>query len=881
MSLSHAFRTFLLFFFFFFCRCARRSISDRDGRKGVIVMEPVIRALRDTAREPTPESVMVFPLWQKPLFPGTLSTTIVQDEGFYASLREQTEKGKRFVGLFLTKKEAQSGVPVGHSISDLSEIHSIGLLGSVIDIQPVGHNKLQQVVLSGVRRIAATGVVEGAPRFSVTVEDLKEEPYEKEDRTIKAYCQEIIATLREITRMDPFYKEQVHLLAEQVDFNNPAELADLVAAIASSRDGAQRVLEELNVAKRLRIALEHLKSELETNKIRHKLAKEVEKNFAETQRKYFLREQLNIIQKELGIVVDERGALVEKFKTRLNSLVVPAHAKKVIDEELTKLSTLEPSGSEFNVTRTYLDWLTQLPWGMYKQENLGLDHAKQVLDEDHYGLKELKERIMEFIAVGNLTGGVSGKIILLVGPPGTGKTSVGKSIARALDREFFRFSVGGMSDVSEIKGHRRTYVGAMPGKLIQALKLMKSSNPVVLIDEIDKMGRGYQGDPASALLEVLDPAQNSSFLDHYLDVGFDLSKVLFVCTANSLDTIPGPLLDRMEVMRLSGYIMQEKVEIAKRYLVPKSQKESGVDPKKIRLQDGAIKSLITDYAREAGVRNLEKLIDKIHRKAAYKLVSGASKTVTVSPKSLHDYVGQPVFRSDRYYEGPLPPGVVTGLAWTSMGGATLYIETVVERVADSSKSGASLKTTGKMGEVMKESTEIALTYAKRHLKILDANNDFFTGAVLHMHIPEGATPKDGPSAGVTMVTSLLSLALNRPVPDDLAMTGEITLTGKVLPIGGVKEKVIAAKRSKVTRVLLPVDNKRDWEELEDAVKEGVTPTFCTTYDDVWKAVTKKTSATPATTATNKKQKAATTEEPDILDELDLEEEDHDIVGENQ
>lgn len=662
---------------------------------------------------------------------------------------------------------------------------------------------------------------------------------------IRAYIQEIISTLREITSMDgqSLFKEQLHALAEQVDFNNPAEVADLVAAIGyGSREGAQQMLEELDVGKRLRLALEHLKSELETRKVQHRIGREVEKNIAETQRKYFLKEQLGVIQKELGITVDERSALVEKFKARLANVILPEAARKVFEEETAKLSTLEPSGSEFNVTRTYLDWLTQLPWGVYKEENLDLKHAAQVLDEDHYGLKELKERILEFIAVGNLTGGVAGKIILLAGPPGTGKTSVGKSIARALDREFFRFSVGGMSDVSEIKGHRRTYVGAMPGKLIQALKRLKSSNPVVLIDEIDKMGRGHQGDPASALLEVLDPSQNSSFLDHYLDIGYDLSKVLFVCTANTIETIPGPLLDRMEVMRLSGYILEEKKEIARRYLLPKSQKESGVPADKIKVSPVALQHLISDYAREAGVRNLEKLIDKIHRKAAYRLVKNPDKKVRIGEKNLASYVGQPLFRSDRYYEDPLPLGVVTGLAWTSMGGATLYIETVGDRLSgEGSKQKLSLTTTGKMGEVMKESTEIALTYAKRYLKQLAPENSYFDGVKLHMHIPEGATPKDGPSAGVTMVTSLLSLALEHTIPASVAMTGELTLTGKVLPIGGVKEKVIAAKRSRVSHVLLPEGNKRDWDELDRAVKAGMTVAFCSEYADVWREVTAKSS----------------------------------------
>ena len=779
------------------------------------------------------------------MFPGTLSTSLVQDEGFAAALKEQTAQGNRFVGLFLTKQDsATSSV---RSITRLDEIRPIGLLGSVIDIQPAGFGgKVQQVVLSGVRRIIATSEIPNAERLTVSVEDLKEEPYDKQDRIIKAYCQEIIGTLREITAMDnqSFFKEQLHSLAEQVDFTNPAEVADLVAAIGyGSREVAQQMLEELDVAKRLRLSLEHLKSELETRKVQHKIGKEVEKNIAETQRKYFLREQLGVIQKELGITVDERAALIEKFKERLKDVILPEHARKVFDEETNKLSTLEPSGSEFNVTRTYLDWLTQLPWGVYKDENLELDYAKRVLDEDHFGLKLLKDRILEFIAVGKLRGGVAGKIVLLVGPPGTGKTSVGKSIARALDREFFRFSVGGMSDVSEIKGHRRTYVGAMPGKLIQALKRLKSSNPVVLIDEIDKMGRGYQGDPGSALLEVLDPAQNGSFVDHYLDLGYDLSKVLFVCTANVLDSIPGPLLDRMEVMRLSGYILEEKMEIAKRYLLPKSQKESGVDADKIKIGSNALRKLIGEYAREAGVRNLEKLVDKIHRKAAFMLVSKPTlKMVRVTEKNLPDFVGPPKFRSDRYYD-ELQLGVVTGLAWTSMGGATLYIETVGDRSTSSGgekkSTVATLKTTGKMGDVMKESTEIAMTYAKIFLTQKAPENDYFSGVSMHMHIPEGATPKDGPSAGVTMVTSLLSLALEVPVPADLAMTGELTLTGKVLPIGGVQEKIIAAKRSGVTRVLLPADNQRDWDELDAKIRRGIDVTFCAQYEDVWNEVTAK------------------------------------------
>jgi len=457
-------------------------------------------------------------------------------------------------------------------------------------------------------------------------------------------------------------------------------------------------------------------------------------------------------------------------------------------------------------------------------------------------MEDLKERILEFIAMGSLRGAVNGKILILHGPPGVGKTSIGSSIGKALNREFFRFSVGGMSDVSEIKGHRRTYVGAMPGKLIQCLKKTKTANPVIMIDEIDKLGAGgFRGDPSAALLEVLDPEQNSNFLDHYLDVPFDLSRALFVCTANELDTISRPLLDRMEVLEVSGYILNEKLEIAKQYLLPGALKESGLDQKQVGLTDGALTKLIRSYCREAGVRNLQKQIDKIHRKISLKVVRDNETHVAVTEDNLHDFVGKEIFTSDRLYD-ETPPGVVMGLAYTQMGGATLYIETIghadeQEQDKDGeqkpTKVTGRLQTTGRMGEVMKESSSISHTYAQHFLRNVDSNNKFLDSATLHMHIPEGAVPKDGPSAGVTMTTSLLSLALKQPVRKDLAMTGELTLTGKVLPVGGIKEKTIAAKRSGVTKIMLPEANQRDFDELPDYVKEGMEVHYASNYQDVF------------------------------------------------
>ena len=620
-------------------------------------------------------------------------------------------------------------------------------------------------------------------------------------------------------------------------------------------------------------------------------------------------EQLKSIKKELGMERDDKTALQEKFREKFAPFKddAPAHAVKTIDEELNKLAGLEPSSSEFNVTRNYLEWLTSIPWGHSSEERLDISQAADVLDADHYGLDDVKERILEFIAVGQLRGTTQGKIITMVGPPGVGKTSIGQSIARALDRKFFRFSVGGLSDVAEIKGHRRTYVGAMPGKLVQCLKSTGVSNPVVLIDEVDKLGRGFQGDPASALLELLDPEQNGSFLDHYLDVPVDLSKVLFVCTANVLDTIPGPLLDRMEVVRLSGYIADEKRAIARTYLEKTAKERSGVGEKEASISDGAMKSLIEDYCREAGVRNLQKHLEKIYRKVALKLAKAkgpevskqmgqarnkvaaakkaletkedelrktsasakSKKTVEAAEKEVEEakealaaaeaavtdviestavsdpivvdagaelieYVGQPPFQTDRIYD-QTPPGVVTGLAWTSMGGSTLYIEcTAIHQNGEDNKKGGSLTTTGQLGDVMKESASIAHTFARSFLAKRFPGNTFFDDKALHIHVPAGATPKDGPSAGCTMITGMVSLATDRPVKPNLAMTGEVTLTGIVMPIGGVKEKTIAARRSGVTTILFPEGNRKDWDELSDDIKEGLEVHFVSTYDEVYK-----------------------------------------------
>jgi len=535
---------------------------------------------------------------------------------------------------------------------------------------------------------------------------------------------------------------------------------------------------------------------------------------------------------------------------------------------------LEPAGAEFNLTRNYLDWMTVLPWGRESPDSYDLPHAASILDADHYGLQDVKDRILEFIAVARLKRAVSGKILCLVGPPGVGKTSIGKSIARALGRQYYRLSVGGLSDVAEIKGHRRTYVGAMPGKAVQALKKVQTQNPLILIDEIDKLGRaGHQGDPSAALLELLDPEQNASFLDHYMDLPIDMSSVLFVCTANTTETIPGPLLDRMEVIRLSGYVAEEKMEIGKRHLVPQARDAAGLTPEQAAITDAALDELIKHYCRESGVRSLRQHLERLFRKTALRLVTEDDKTLqsarvgadssitgaeivdhtnkeaspivaepkensvasgarmTIDKADLRGLVGSPVFHAETMYSGPtLPAGVVTGLAWTSMGGSILYMETLLERTVD--KASGSLLRTGQLGKVMEESASIAYSYAKGFMTQYHPHSAFFQHAALHLHVPEGATPKDGPSAGTTMATALLSLALSKPLPTHTAMTGELSLTGKVLRIGGVKEKMIAAKRAGIHTVLLPGTNRSDWDDLPGYIRDGLTVHFVDSYPDI-------------------------------------------------
>ncbi|XP_012155650.1 lon protease homolog, mitochondrial isoform X2 [Ceratitis capitata] len=676
------------------------------------------------------------------------------------------------------------------------------------------------------------------PVLMVEVENIKHEQY-KQTEEVKALTQEVIKTIRDIITMNPLYRESLQQMLHQNQrvVDNPVYLCDLGASLSAAEpEELQKIMEEMDIPKRLLLALALLKKELELSKLQQKIGREVEEKVKQQHRKYILQEQLKVIKKELGIEKDDKDAIGEKYREKLKDKTVPENVMTVIDEELNKLNFLESHSSEFNVTRNYLDWLTSLPWGVTSTENLSLEQAQKILDHDHYGMEDIKKRILEFIAVSHLKGSTQGKILCFHGPPGVGKTSIARSIARALNREYFRFSVGGMTDVAEIKGHRRTYVGAMPGKLIQCLKKTKTENPLVLIDEVDKIGKGYQGDPSSALLELLDPEQNANFLDHYLDVPVDLSHVLFICTANVIDTIPEPLRDRMELIEMSGYVAEEKMAIARQYLIPQAMRDCGITSDHISIEDDSLITLIKSYCRESGVRNLQKQIEKIVRKVAYRFVKKEGTQFTITGDNLTTFLGKHIFSSDRMYE-ETPPGVVMGLAWTAMGGSSLYIETAARRSTKLEKdedSSGSIHITGNLGTVMKESAQIALTVARNFMRNSNADSAFLERGHIHLHVPEGSTPKDGPSAGVTIVTALISLASNRPVRQNIAMTGEVSLKGRVLPVGGIKEKTIAAKRSGVTCIILPEENKKDFAELPSYITDGLEVHFATTYDDVYK-----------------------------------------------
>ncbi len=771
------------------------------------------------ANEILPGQLNILPVNGRPFFPAQVQPVIVDEKLWGETLRRVANTDHKLLGLAFVDDKLTDEIPTTDRIP---------LMGCVVRIHHVqAEDGRIQFIAQGVRRYQVLEWLSAKTPLVARVHY----PRHSGDFTdeIKAYAMAVINAIKELVSINPLYSEELKHYLNRFSPNDPSPLTDFAAAITTAEGPAlQEILETIPLQKRMEKVLLLLKKEVEVARLQVEINKTVNDNINKHQREFFLKQQLKTIQKELGLAKDDKTAEIDEFMQRLQGKTLPKAAQKRIDEELHKLQMLETGSAEYAVTRNYLDWATSIPWGIYSTDAFNLAQAREVLNEHHAGLDDVKDRILEFLAVGTFKQEISGSIMLLVGPPGVGKTSIGRSIADALGRKFYRFSVGGMRDEAEIKGHRRTYIGALPGKLIQALKDVEVANPVIMLDEIDKLGSSYQGDPASALLEVLDPEQNREFLDHYLDLRVDLSKVLFICTANQLDSIPAPLLDRMDTIRLSGYITEEKLAIAKSHLWPRLLQRHGLKKSQVKIADSTLKAIIEGYARESGVRQLEKLLQQIARKAVVKLLDNPTLKITVGQKDLQAYLGAPVFRAERILRGV---GVVTGLAWTAMGGATLPIEAAVVH-----QQNRGFKLTGKLGEVMKESAEIAYSYATGHARQFGGDAAFFDQRFIHLHVPEGATPKDGPSAGVTMTTALVSLMLDKRIKRPLAMTGELTLTGQVLPVGGIREKVIAARRSKIMEVILPEANRRDYDELPDHIRKGMTAHFAENYQDVFDVV---------------------------------------------
>jgi ATP-dependent Lon protease len=756
------------------------------------------------ANQILPHHLYIVPLTGNPIFPGIFTPLVIEDEDDIKVVEASLERDS-LIGLLLTKESEGDGY-------DPENLFSVGTVAKIVKKINLPDGGLN-IFISTLKRFEVKRFVTDDKPLTAIVDYLESIEQNKEE--IKALTRSLLIEMKQLSKSNPLFTEEMRL--NMVNIDEPGKIGDFITSIMNiDRKEQQTILETLDIRDRLEQVLVFIKKEEDLMKLQQKIQNRINSKIEKNQREYFLREELKAIQQELGIADDPKTKAFNHFEELIESLPLNPEAYEQAKSELDKYEFLDPNSAESSVSRNYLETLTSLPWADSKPEKFNLKTAKRILNQDHYGLDDVKERIIEYLAVRKLKKDTKGSIICLVGPPGVGKTSVGKSIARALNKEFFRFSVGGMRDEAEIKGHRRTYVGAMPGKIIQGLKIVKVKDPVFMIDEIDKMGASYQGDPSSALLEVLDPEQNISFRDHFLDIPFDLSQVLFIVTANTLDTIPRPLLDRMEVIRLSGYISQEKMAIAKRYLIPKSLDKNGLDEKEVKISKKAMMRIADEYAREAGVRNYEKAVNKIFRKIAkQQVLKEIELPLTVDYSDLETYLGQPVFREDEI-KGTDRPGMAVGLAWTNFGGDTLLIEAIQVPGKES------FKLTGQMGNVMQESAGIAYSYIRHIAQEYQVENEFFEKNTIHLHIPEGATPKDGPSAGITMAVTLLSLATGKRLKDHLAMTGELSLTGKVLPIGGLKEKVIAARRNKIKQIIIPQHNKRDLEEIPEHIKKGIT-----------------------------------------------------------
>jgi ATP-dependent Lon protease len=763
-----------------------------------------------------PATLAILPLKDTVVFPQSTTPLAIGQE---RSIRliDDVAAGERLLAL-VTARDASIDAP---GWDDIYDIGTVAVIHKMIKV-PDG---TLRILVQGLQRIRLDERISSDPYLVGTFDELPD--IDADTPEVEALTRNVQDLFGQIIALAPYLPEELQLAAANVD--DPNVLASLIASTLRSikTEERQQLLEQLDVETRLRHISTILTRELEVFELGSKIQSQVQSEMEKGQREYFLRQQLKAIQEELGEGDPEQAEIAE-LRERLDALTLPEDVRKAADRELARLERLPTAAAEHGIIRTYLEWIITLPWGQFTDDDFDLDHARAVLDEDHFDLEKVKDRIVENIAVAKLRNEISGQILCLVGPPGVGKTSLGQSIARALGRKFVRMSVGGVRDEAEIRGHRRTYIGAMPGTIIRSLRDAESMNPVILIDEIDKMGSDFRGDPASAMLEVLDPAQNSTFRDHYLDLPFDLSKVLFICTANTLDTIPSALLDRMDAITLSGYTEDEKLGIAKRFLLPKQLAAHGLKRSQLALSTTLLRTVIREYTREAGVRNLERRLADICRKAATQVAKGRTQKTRVDEKRLREWLGPRRF-SGEVRKRTAAPGVATGLAYTAAGGDVLFIE------AAAYPGKGKLTITGQLGEVMQESAQAALAWVRSHSDSLGVSEEWFSEHDIHIHVPAGAIPKDGPSAGVTMATAIASLVRNEPVADDVGMTGEITLTGQVLPIGGIREKSLAAQRAGLRRVILPRENETDLVELPPETREAIQFIPVDTIEEVFAA----------------------------------------------
>ncbi len=763
-------------------------------------------------KKPIPKFLPILPLRGTVLFP-ELVLPIMVGRKKSVKLIDDAMEGEKLIGV-VTQHNSEVEDPAP------DELYTVGVAAQLVRVVRE-LDGTQRVIVQGLERIRVKRFLQSDPYYVAEVEVLPvEEVYDVE---VEALIRNLRSLFQKAVELAPYLSNELKNMVMNV--KDPGVLADLIAANLNIKvQEKQEVLETLDLKARLNKVHFILTREVQILELGNKIQSQVKEDIDRAQREYYLREQLKAIKRELG-EVDEHTAEIKELKEKIEKAQMPEEARKAAEKELDRLSKMPPASAEYTVARTYLDWLIELPWAKSTEDNLDIANAKKILDEDHYDLEKVKKRILEYLAVRKLKKDMKGPILCFVGPPGVGKTSLGRSIARAMGRKFIRISLGGIRDEAEIRGHRRTYVGALPGRIIQGIKRAGTNNPVFMLDEVDKIGTDFRGDPASALLEVLDPEQNHAFSDHYIDVPFDLSKVMFITTANILDTIPPALRDRMEVLELPGYSDDEKLMIAKRHLIPKQLEEHGLTPDDLEFEDEAILGIIHSYTREAGVRNLEREIAAICRAVAKDVAEGKREKVVVKKDMLHKFLGP-----EKYYpevaERIFTPGIATGLAWTPTGGDIIFIE------ATKMKGEKGLTLTGQLGDVMKESAQAALSYVRSKAKELGIDEDFYSKTDIHIHVPAGAIPKDGPSAGVAMFVALISLLTDRPVRSDVAMTGEITLRGQILPVGGIKEKVLAGRRAGIKTIILPKRNEKDLEELSDHVKEGLEFKFVQRMDEV-------------------------------------------------